>query len=725
MRLKTGLLQLLALLFLLSLAGCVCLPVETVTQDVSREELADHVEFLAQPRLKGRSAGSWESKKVRRYLCERLSEYGCEPWAKADSFQQEFAFGTNVIAVLPGSDPKLADEMILISAHYDHLKAHLFSYYPGACDNAAAVSVLLELAEKLSQSPTRPKRPICFAFFDAEENMCLGSFAFTCRDDYDESKIKAVINIDLLGRSLLDVVDNSLIVAGTERHALIEKEVAGACAANNLKFIPFETTLIGPVGDHIAFTMADRPVLFFTCGIFKDYHQSTDTPDKLDYEKLLRESATIEQTLLSLANAPAAMFEKSPAPITPETTESFLYVLNKFKDHADMFELDPNDIKTLDKLIADVNGIDASTISRADLMDTQREGLGDLLKLMKHQNSTLSLYSGAFLEISKLYAIRPKDMTAAYKETIRYYLNHHLSILSKNDFSYQVNLPMTAGEDWGIVKTGKDEFLFGAVNTEIELQNEISLFKGHDYTFKLKNKLTACRGPLERIIDYAIFGKDPNGLVNESHESSYILGFDDQEDGSALSPAEVMQRKKQVWAELLAELQQRFPDDTQSPAFQKYHDLAALFDDPNTCGCAQRGIFITAPASQKGRKKSNEEYISRSVQRLYDRSNHIEHRVEALNYLAYTNCEIALTAIANVLDDSTPYAMKPRLVNDPAFPLKDHPYVRKHRADKQKQYEKLKDKTLADIAEEKLKAITGKDFGKDKLKWKRWIDRHY
>ncbi len=725
MRLRTGLLQLISTLFLLSLAGCVCLPVETVTEGISSEELAGHVEFLAQPRLKGRSAGSWESKKVRRYLCERLSQYGCEPWAGADSFEQKFDFGTNVIGILPGSDPQLADEIILISGHYDHLKAHLFSYYPGACDNASAVSVLLELAEKLSQSSTRPKRPICFAFFDAEENMCLGSFAFTCRDDYDESNIKAVINIDLLGRSLLDVVDNSLIVTGTEHHAAIEKEVAGACAANDLKFIPFETSLVGPVGDHVAFTLADRPVLFFTCGIFKDYHQSTDTPDKLDYEKMLRESATVEQTLLALANATPAMFEKSPAPITTETTGSFLYVLNKFKDSADVFELDPNDIKTLDKLIADINGIDLGTISRADLIDTQREALGNLLKLMKHQNSTLSQYSGAFLEISKLYAIRPKEMTAAYKEMIRYYLNHHLSILSKNDFSYQVNLPMIGGDDWGIAKTGENEFLFGAVNTEIELQNEINLFRGHDYTFKLKNKLTACRGPLGRIIDYAFLGQDPNGLVNESHESSYILGLDDYDDGSALSPAEVAQRKKQLWAEFLGELRQRFPDNTQSPAFQKYNDLDSIFDDPNTCNCASRGIFITAPASQERREKSQEEHIVHLVEWLYSRSSHIEGRVEALNYLAYVNSEISLTAIANMLDDPTPYERKHRLINEPEFPLKDHPYVRKHRADKQNQYEKLKDKTMADIAEEKLKQTTGKDFGKDMDKWKHWIDQHY
>ncbi|MHC4952026.1 MAG: M20/M25/M40 family metallo-hydrolase, partial [Planctomycetota bacterium] len=181
MKLTTKALVITLFLPLLTLTGCVTLPTESITQPITPEELSAHVDFLTLPALKGRPARSLESKIARDYLTGRLKQYGCVPWADTATFEQDFGLGTNVIGILPGSDPNLSNEIVLISAHYDHLKSKSFTYYPGAADNAAAVAVLLEIAEKLSQAEQNPKRSICFAFFDAEEKGCLGSFAFTSR----------------------------------------------------------------------------------------------------------------------------------------------------------------------------------------------------------------------------------------------------------------------------------------------------------------------------------------------------------------------------------------------------------------------------------------------------------------------------------------------------------------------------------------------------------------
>ena len=85
----------------------------------------------------------------------------------------------NVLALLPGSDPALAGEVVLLMAHLDHLgmdpKRAGDKILNGAIDNAAGVAVLLEVARAMAASPVKPKRPILFAAVTGEESGLLGS----------------------------------------------------------------------------------------------------------------------------------------------------------------------------------------------------------------------------------------------------------------------------------------------------------------------------------------------------------------------------------------------------------------------------------------------------------------------------------------------------------------------------------------------------------------------
>ena len=146
----------------------------------------------------------------------RLQAYGLVPWPGAKDYEQSFGFGTNVIGVLPGSDPDLSDEFVILAAHYDHVGKTKKGVLLGACDNASGVAALLEIAEHFSLAKEKPKRSICFASFDCEEWMLLGALMFSCQEDFEKQKIAAVVNIDMLGRDFLDVVEDSLFVAGTE-----------------------------------------------------------------------------------------------------------------------------------------------------------------------------------------------------------------------------------------------------------------------------------------------------------------------------------------------------------------------------------------------------------------------------------------------------------------------------------------------------------------------------
>src|SRR6266853_1723591 len=123
-----------------------------------REQLIAHVRFLSQPALKGRKPGTIGSRFARHYIERRFEAYGLVPWTKGKGYELSFGYGKNVVALLPGSDPNLANEIVLVSAHYDHLgRDGKGRICPGAADNASGVAALLETARQLSSRQPRPK----------------------------------------------------------------------------------------------------------------------------------------------------------------------------------------------------------------------------------------------------------------------------------------------------------------------------------------------------------------------------------------------------------------------------------------------------------------------------------------------------------------------------------------------------------------------------------------
>jgi len=401
----------------LSLSGCVSLPLplEQLSAPVETTELRQHVNFLAQPALKGREAGSWESATVREYLAGRFADYGLLPWPGVQTYAQDFAFGTNMIAILPGTDPDLADEIVILSAHYDHLGKGRKGVYPGACDNASGVAALLEIAEQMTLAGKPPKRTVCFASFDAEERMAFGAFAFSLSKAFAGKKIVAVVNIDMLGRDFLDIIKNSLFVVGTENYPRLRAEIMQKAQGDNLQILPLSTELTGPVGDHLAFEHLDIPVLFFCCGYNKDYHATTDTPEKLDYETIKKSADLIAGAVGFLADSKVLRLEQ-PGP-------------------------DDAQLQTLSRL-AEVTGNNAGLIGLDDpqaaiLLDLAEEAsraLADKERLQRDQHylgtkiieamapvieATSSIFEGTSAESAfrhAIYADHSKFLLASYRD---------------------------------------------------------------------------------------------------------------------------------------------------------------------------------------------------------------------------------------------------------------------------------------------------------------------
>ena len=191
----------------------------------------------------------------------------------------------NVIAELPGSEPSLADQYIVVGAHYDHLglgehdslapRLH-GQIHHGADDNASGTSGVLELADALAHAKERPRHSVVFICFAGEELGLLGSAYYTTHATFPLERAVAMINMDMIGR----VSNNRLYVGGTGTSPNFQKLVEDA--NSRVKFaLSYSASGYG-ASDQTSFTVHEVPVLFFFSGLHSDYHKPSDTWDKID-----------------------------------------------------------------------------------------------------------------------------------------------------------------------------------------------------------------------------------------------------------------------------------------------------------------------------------------------------------------------------------------------------------------------------------------------------------
>jgi hypothetical protein len=209
----------------------------------------------------------------------------------------------NVFGVLPGSDGKLKDEYVVIGSHLDHLGRRGDEYCPGADDDGSGTTGVMAMAQMFAKNPTRPARSILFVCFAGEEDGLRGSRFFADNCPIPLASIAAELQMDMIGRDEEEAMDggrrvnigekaeenrNSLHLVGTEKlapalHALClaKNEAAGFA-------LEFDQEGLFSRSDHANFARMGVPVAFFFTGLHRDYHQVTDTPDKINYPKLLR-----------------------------------------------------------------------------------------------------------------------------------------------------------------------------------------------------------------------------------------------------------------------------------------------------------------------------------------------------------------------------------------------------------------------------------------------------
>jgi hypothetical protein len=237
-----------------------------------------------------------------------------------------------VVAILHGVDPELADQAVVIGAHYDHLGwGGLGSLTPsehaihnGADDNASGVAGILELAHHFREHPTR--RTLLFVAFGAEEVGALGSQHYVREPAWPLDRTIAMINLDMVGR-----LRERLTIQGTGSSpawpALLDF-LAARPEAPEIARVPDG---IGP-SDHASFYVARIPVLFFFTGAHEDYHRPSDDIEHIDAAGEVRvlDLAAAAITAVADAGEPAGFSE---APVTQRRAVAFRVALGIVPDY--------------------------------------------------------------------------------------------------------------------------------------------------------------------------------------------------------------------------------------------------------------------------------------------------------------------------------------------------------------------------------------------------------
>jgi hypothetical protein len=216
-------------------------------------------------------------------------------------FSYEHVSAYNIIAKVKGSDPELADEMVVVGAHYDHVgKNNRGLVFGGADDNASGSAAVVELARAFQSLPSKPKRTILFVLFTAEEKGLLGSRYFVDHSPYGDEKIVAMVALDMIGRNSVDQI--SLI--GRYQYPRFYQIIDAANRSSVNLDIHFSVEQWIRNSDHFPFMRKQIPSVLFNSGSHDQLHRPEDTAHRIIRDKIEKVSQLVFLSLWDTANLP-------------------------------------------------------------------------------------------------------------------------------------------------------------------------------------------------------------------------------------------------------------------------------------------------------------------------------------------------------------------------------------------------------------------------------------
>lgn len=292
---------------------------------ITASELKTHLYIVAADSMEGRETGSTGQKKAGQYLISQYKKNNISfPKAATSFFQNvpaealnkrygdKLNSSENIWAFIEGSEKP--DEVIVVSAHYDHVGVKNDDVYNGADDDGSGTVALLEIAQAFAIAKKEghgPKRSILFFHATGEEHGLLGSSYYSEHPLFPFENTITDINIDMIGRRDVEHANsnNYVYLIGADR---LSSDLDAICTLANAKYTKMDidykyNDLADPNhfyerSDHYNFAKHGIPSVFIFNGVHADYHKKTDTPDKIEYDALAKRAQLAFTIAWDLAN---------------------------------------------------------------------------------------------------------------------------------------------------------------------------------------------------------------------------------------------------------------------------------------------------------------------------------------------------------------------------------------------------------------------------------------
>lgn len=290
---------------------------------ITANDLKKNLMVIASDDMQGRDTGSEGQKKAGRYMIDYYQNLGITfPKALGSYYQKipkealksrraTLPDSENILAFIEGTEKP--EEIVVVSAHYDHVGTKDGVVYNGADDDGSGTVAVMEIAEafqKAAQQGKSPKRSVLFLHVTGEEHGLLGSKYYSENPVFDLKNTVVDVNIDMIGRSDKENEGkNYVYVIGSEMLSSELKKINEAAnkVTHNLELNykyddPNDPNRLYYRSDHYNFAKMGIPVIFFFDGIHEDYHKPTDDPEKIDYALLQKRTQLVFATAWELAN---------------------------------------------------------------------------------------------------------------------------------------------------------------------------------------------------------------------------------------------------------------------------------------------------------------------------------------------------------------------------------------------------------------------------------------
>lgn len=305
---------------------------ENYAKFIKTQTLKNKLYTFASDEFEGRDTGQPGQKKAAEYLKNYYKSIGVPSPISPDDYYQDIPSSffnerlpnsENVLAYIEGDGS--TDEILVISAHYDHVGVKDNKIYNGADDDGSGTVAIMEIARAFKEAENdgyKPKRGILFLHVTAEEKGLLGSLYYSENPIFPIQNTVANLNIDMIGR--VDEAHKSnpdyVYLIGSDRLSTQLHEISETA---NKKYLQLELDYKYNAkddpnrfyyrSDHYNFAKFDIPVIFYFNGTHEDYHQPTDTPDKINYEILSKRAKLIFYTAWEIVNREQRPFVNNPS----------------------------------------------------------------------------------------------------------------------------------------------------------------------------------------------------------------------------------------------------------------------------------------------------------------------------------------------------------------------------------------------------------------------------